>query len=54
MCQALQEYSKPNQSLISDSKQEGILMSILKNIDETYSDNHNVRSRNGEHLNKHW
>ncbi|KAJ7360552.1 Lysophosphatidylcholine acyltransferase 2 [Desmophyllum pertusum] len=45
---ALQEYSKPNQSLISDSKQEGILMSILKNIDETYSDNHNVRSRNEE------
>lgn len=50
MCQALQEYSKPNQSFICGKKQEDILKSVLKNIDDTYSDNHNVRSRNGEQL----
>ena len=52
LCQALQEYSKPNQSFICGSKQEDILKSVLKNIDDTYSDNHNVRSRNGELLNR--
>lgn len=50
MCQALQEYSKPNQRFICGKKQEDILKSVLKNIDDTYSDNHNVRSRNGEQL----
>lgn len=45
----LQEYSKPNQSFICGRKQEDILKSILKIIDaDTYSDNHNVRSRNEE------
>lgn len=48
----LQEHSKPNQSLICGSKQEDILKSILKIIDDTYSDNHNVSSRNGEHFNR--
>lgn len=48
--QVLQEYSKPNQSFICSRKQEDILKSILMIIDDTYSDNQNVRSRNGEHL----
>ena len=48
--QVLQEYSKPNQSFICASRQEDILESILKIIDDTYSENHNVRSRNGEQV----
>lgn len=44
----LQEYSKPNESFICGRNQEDILKSILKIIDDTYSDNHNVRSRNEE------
>ncbi|XP_078367565.1 lysophosphatidylcholine acyltransferase 2-like isoform X1 [Oculina patagonica] len=45
---SLQEYSKPNRSFICGRKHEDILKSVLKNIDDTYSDNHNVRSRNEE------
>ena len=46
-CQALQEYSKPMRKMISSNQQECILKSVVKTIDDTYADNHNVRSRNG-------
>ncbi|RMX50199.1 hypothetical protein pdam_00004832 [Pocillopora damicornis] len=45
---ALQEYSKPTRKMISSNQQESILKSVVKTIDDTYADNHNVRSRNEE------
>lgn len=47
-CETLQEYSKPTHRTISSNQQESILKSVLKSIDDTYADNHNVRSRNEE------
>lgn len=49
-CQALQEYSKPTRKMISSNQQESILKSVVKTIDDTYADNHNVRSRNGRYF----
>lgn len=49
-CQALQEYSKPRRKMISSNQQESILKSVVKTIDDTYADNHNVRSRNGRYF----
>ena len=48
--QALQEYSKPTRKMISSNQQESILKSVVKTIDDTYADNHNVRSRNGRYF----
>ena len=49
-CQALQEYSKPTRKMVSSNQQESILKSVVKTIDDTYADNHNVRSRNGRYF----
>ena len=49
-CQTLQEYSKPTRKMISSNQQESILKSVVKTIDDTYADNHNVRSRNGRYF----
>ena len=36
--------------MISSNQQESILKSVVKTIDDTYADNHNVRSRNGRYF----